>query len=133
MKARRKRPVILLILVNLLGETSGVDVDATALADLVSDLSSLGNTELNVISDFSSDAEAKIQVMSKLQVEGQVPVYAYDLHWLREHQVHLPQEPCPVFGTGDAEQEEGEGEADGREQAQNQMEIHQNVSLKVKT
>ncbi len=76
------------------------EADPAALAHIMRDLSSLGNTELSVISDFSTDPVAKAQVLSKLQV----PFHVYDLHWLQQRQSHLPAEPCPTFGTGDGEE-----------------------------
>ncbi len=92
---------VILMLANVVAETSGdINVDLGALADLIYELSSLGNTELNVISDFSSDVASKTDVLAQLQGWRQVPVYAYDLNWVGNYQAHLPPEPCPIFGTG---------------------------------
>ena len=71
--------------------------DTELVAELATNLAGLGNTELNVISDFAAREQSRLAMQLN---EMGTPSNIYDIAKLRYHQTHLPVEPCPIFGTG---------------------------------
>ena len=107
------RPTVVLMLA-ILSFASGQDADPETLNELLGNLATMGNTELVFISDFSQPAQIDtLELMS----QADLPMLVYNLEELRAHQMHLPVEPCPIFGTGHGaghgDEEDGHAEDHG--------------------
>ena len=68
-----------------------------SMTELVKNLVSLGNTELNFVSDFTDPVQSG--VLNNLNEMG-IPQYVYEIDGWRYKQTHIPEEPCPIFGEG---------------------------------
>ena len=91
-----------LILLAILNHGSGQE-DIDTIFGLVRNLATLGNTELNYISDFASPAQT--QLLDYLN-ENSIPANIYNVGGLRERQKLFENEACPLF-SGDGCQGEG--------------------------
>ena len=68
-----------------------------SVTELFKNLLTLGNTELNFISDFTDPVQS--EVLNNLNELG-IPQYVYEIEGWRYKQTHIPKEPCPIFGEG---------------------------------
>ena len=95
-----------------LASFSWPSINADIEGEIIANLGSLGNTELHFISDFSSARQE--QVLMDLNLMS-VPYFAYDLQELRDHQLSLPVEKCPIFGLGHGAGDHGDDHGDGHD------------------
>lgn len=88
----KTRSIILLFTVHIVLSNGN-----NRIPELLRDLSQLGNTELSIITDFSTRSQFHaLQELNRLAT----PHYSFSVEELKRKQLALPVEPCPIFGEG---------------------------------
>ena len=86
--------VLLIAIQQVFGQNIG---NMTLMARLLENLASLGNTDLNFVSDFVLSTQSELVIMTQ---ELGVPLAAYNIGDIAKEQKDMPPEKCPIFGTG---------------------------------